>query len=165
MRNGKYIFPITISTQQVVNTIKDAAEAKEDQKLFFGIKDLDLIAKEFKYHDACYREYTRKSDKAQKRNESHGDIQQTGNFEAVVKCIADKVIGQNQAISMSALHDLYQLHTGDTRYRSKLKNRIQSAYPEKLLFLRLDQKMAEVVVSSEGVKSHYVFNDYDQIIK
>ena len=62
MRNGKYIFPITISTQQAVNTIKDAAEAKEDQKLFFEIKDLDLIAKEFKYHDAFYREYTRKSD-------------------------------------------------------------------------------------------------------
>ena len=30
MRNGKYIFPITISTQQAVNTINDAAEAKED---------------------------------------------------------------------------------------------------------------------------------------
>ena len=71
MRNGKYIFPVTISTQQAVNTIKDAAEAKEDQKLFFEIKDLDLIAKEFKYHDASYREYTRKSDKVQKRNESH----------------------------------------------------------------------------------------------
>ena len=60
MRNGKYIFPVTISTQQAVNMIKDAAEAKEDQKLFFEIKDLDLIAKEFKYRDACYREYTRK---------------------------------------------------------------------------------------------------------
>ena len=66
---------------------------------------------------------------------------------------------------MSVLHDLYELHTGDTRYRSKLKNRIQSAYQEKLLFLRLDQKMEEVVVSSEGVKSHYVIYDHDQIIK
>ena len=66
---------------------------------------------------------------------------------------------------MSVLHDLYELHSGDTRYRSKLRNRIQSAYQEKLLFLTLDQKMAEVVVSSVGVKSHYVFNDHDQIIK
>ena len=165
MRNGKYIFPITISTPQAVNMVKDAAEAKEDQKLFFEIKDLDLIAKEFKYHDACCREYTRKSDKVQKRNESHSDIQETGNFEAVVKCIEDKIIGQNQAFSMSALHDLHELHTGETRYRSKLKNRIPSAYTEKLFFLRLDQKMAEVVVSSEGVKPHYVFNDHDQIIK
>ena len=66
---------------------------------------------------------------------------------------------------MSVLHDLYELHSGDTRYRSKLKNRIQSAYQKKLLFLRLDQKMAGVVVSSEGVKSHYVLNDHDQIIK
>ena len=84
MRNSKYLFPITISTQQTVKTTKDAAKAKEDQKLFFEIKDLDLIAKEFKYHDACYREYTRKSDQVQKRNESHSDIQETGNFEAVV---------------------------------------------------------------------------------
>ena len=149
MRNGKYIFPITISTQQAVNTIKDAAEAKEDQKLFFEIKELDPIAKEFKCHDACYRDYTRKRDKVENGNESHNDSQETGNFEAVVKCIEDKIIGQNQAISMSVLHDLYKLHSGDTRYRSKLKNRIQSAYQEKLLFLRLDQKMAEVV-SSEG---------------
>ena len=80
-------------------------------------------------------------------------------IEAVVKCIEDKTIGQNQAISTSVLHDLYELHTGDTKYRSKLKNRIQSAYQEKLRFLRLDQKLAEVVVSSEAVKSHYVFND------
>ena len=33
MRKGKYIFPVTISTQQAANTIKDAAEAKEDTKL------------------------------------------------------------------------------------------------------------------------------------
>ena len=84
MRNSKYLFPITISTQQTVKTTKDAAKAKEDQKLFFEIKDLDLIAKEFKYHDACFREYTRKSDQVQKRNESHSDIQETGNFEAIV---------------------------------------------------------------------------------
>ena len=58
MRKGKYIFPVTISTQQAANTIKDAAEAKEDKKLLFEIKDLDLTAKEFTYHDACYREYS-----------------------------------------------------------------------------------------------------------
>ena len=48
-------------------------------------------------------------------SESHSDIQETGNFEAVVKCIEDKIIDQNQAISMSVLHDLHELHTGDTR--------------------------------------------------
>ena len=43
------------------------------------------------------RLYTRKSDKVQKRNESHSDIQETGNFEAVVKCIEDKIIGPTWA--------------------------------------------------------------------
>ena len=39
------------------------------------------------------------------------------------------------------------------------------SYQKKLLLLRLDQQMAKVVVSLEGVKSHYAFNDHDQIIK
>ena len=38
--------------------IKMQLRQKEDEKLFVEIKDLDLIAKEFKYHDACYREYS-----------------------------------------------------------------------------------------------------------
>ena len=47
-RSGRHLLPTTISTQQAVNTIKEAAEAKEDQSLYYEIKDLDLIAKEFK---------------------------------------------------------------------------------------------------------------------
>jgi hypothetical protein len=37
-----------------------AAESKGDQSLYFEIKDADLIAREFKYHENCYKEYTRK---------------------------------------------------------------------------------------------------------
>ena len=61
-RYRRHLLPTTISTQQAVNTIKEAAEAKEDQSLYYEIKDLDLIAKEFQYHDVCYREFTRKED-------------------------------------------------------------------------------------------------------
>ena len=42
-RSGRHLLPTTISTQQAVNTIKDAAEAKEDQSLYYEIKGLDLI--------------------------------------------------------------------------------------------------------------------------
>ena len=47
-------------TEQAVNIIKQAAEANKAQTLFFEIKDLDLIAKEFKYHECCYNNFTRK---------------------------------------------------------------------------------------------------------
>ena len=69
-RSGRHLLPTTISTQQAVNTIKEAAEAKEDQSLYYKIKDLDLIAKEFKYHGVCYREFTRKKDVTHKK-ENH----------------------------------------------------------------------------------------------
>ena len=57
-RNGKYFYPITISTYSAVNTIMFAAKFK-DESLFIEIKDLCLIAKEFKYHELCYRDFTR----------------------------------------------------------------------------------------------------------
>ena len=47
-------------TEQAVNTINQAAEANKAQTLFFEIKDLDLIAKEFEYHECCYKDFTQK---------------------------------------------------------------------------------------------------------
>ena len=44
-RQPKDFLPITISTEQAVTTIKQAAEVNEDQSLYYEIKDLDLIAK------------------------------------------------------------------------------------------------------------------------
>ena len=51
--------PKTVCTDKAVQTIKDAAESKEDQSLYFEIKDADLITREFQYHEHCYKEYTR----------------------------------------------------------------------------------------------------------
>ena len=60
MKKNKIHFPKTVRTDKAVQTIKDAAESKEDQSLYFEIKDADLIAREFKYHEHCYKGYTRK---------------------------------------------------------------------------------------------------------
>ena len=133
-RSGRHLLPTTISTQQAVNTIKEATEAKEDQSLYYEIKDLDLIAKEFKYHDVCCREFTTKEDVTHKKRKSPEDVRDTGNFEAVAKCIEEKIFNKNQTVSMTVLHELYGLHPEDARYRGTLKARIQTAYPEKLLF-------------------------------
>ena len=68
-------------TEQAVNTIKQAAEASKAQTLFFKIKDLDLITKEFKYHECCYKDFTRK--------EKHltPSLYGKGNFEKAKACI------------------------------------------------------------------------------
>ena len=119
---------------------------------------MDLIAKEFKYHDVCHREFTRKKDVTHKKRKPLEDVRDTENFEVVAKCVEEKILNKNQAVSMTVLHGLYGFHPEDARYRGKLKARIQTAYPEKLLFLSLRQNTAEVVVSTEGVNSYYLFN-------
>ena len=55
MKKNKIHFPKTVCTDKAVQTIKNAAECKEDQSLYFEIKDVDLIATEFKYREHCYK--------------------------------------------------------------------------------------------------------------
>ena len=136
-KNRKLHFPITIATNMAAAQIKESAEAK-DTNLFYEIRDIDLIAKEFKYHDFCYREFTRKVANANTKQFEDNDAK--GNFDKVTDYIQRIVLSQNQAISMTVLHDLYGLHTQDTRYRSKLKNRILTKFPDQLLFLTIDAK-------------------------
>ena len=56
---GKKVAPKTIATNEASDTIKEAAKTK-DLELYAEIKDLDLIAKEFKYHEHCRKNFTRK---------------------------------------------------------------------------------------------------------
>ena len=124
MKNNKIHTPKTICTENAAQTVKDAAESKEDQTLYFKIKDADLIANEFKYHESCYKEYTRKEKSSVKNVENERSL---GDFDRVKQYIEEKILAQNQAISIRVLHDLFGVHTEDTKYRSKLKARIQAA--------------------------------------
>ena len=157
-RQQKIYFPITVCTEQAVNTIKQAAEASEDQTLFFEIEDSDLIAKEFKYHECCYKDFTRK--------EKHltPSLYGKGNFEKVKAYTEEKVLTENQAVSMRILHDLYGLSTDDTRYRGKLKATIQSEFTDKLHFVFINETTPEVVISTESIKSHVFINDKEHLL-
>ena len=119
-----------------------------------------MIAKEFKYHDeCCYKDFRRK--------EKHltSSLYRKGNFEKVKACIEEKVLTENQVVSVRILHDLYAgLSTDDTRYRSKLKARIQSEFTDKLHFVFINETTLEVVISTESIKSHVLFNDKEHLI-
>ena len=57
-RNNQERFPVTIETDEAVESFLAAAKAKDPsmyQKLFL----LDLYAKEFKRHEHCHRNFTR----------------------------------------------------------------------------------------------------------
>ena len=162
-RQQKHHVPITITTKQAELTLKEAAEANIDQSLYFEIKDADLIAKEFKYHEFCYKEFTRKKKHSQAI--AVVDERSKGDYESVIQCLHERVFGQNQAVSMSVLHDIYGLNPGDTRYRSRLKARIQSDFKDKLYFLIIDRNTPEIVINREAIDSHTLFNDSAHIVE
>ena len=85
----KIWFPITIATEQASKTLKDKAESMDDKSLHYEIKDIDLIAREFKYHQHCYREFTRsikrKSAGTERSYSQQGDYLKV---KEIISCIA-----------------------------------------------------------------------------
>ena len=78
---------------------------------------------------------------------SNSGTYETGDFEAVKHCITEHILAEEKAVSMNKLHQIYDLSSGDCRYRNKLKNKIQNSFPDKLCFLVPSVNVAEVVIS------------------
>ena len=83
----------------------------------------------------------------------------------MVDSIDKRVLSQNQAVSMSLIHELYGIHIHDTRYRNTLKSRIQLQFPHKLLFVSICKTTSEVVISKDGIILHTLLNSPHIIIK
>ena len=132
-------------------TIKAAAEERQDDEVLRYIRNADLLAKEFQAHDKCRLEYTRKRMSV----EGEGSNEPSGNLKLVKEFIKSNIIEGNQAVSMAVVHEMYgDGHLGDTRYRSKLKQKILDIYPEQLYFLTVDGKTPQVIGSKEGISSN-----------
>ena len=162
-RKGKEYLPITITTKNAVENMKMAAESKGGD-LYYEIRYLDLIAKEFRYHIFCYKDFIRHQ-KSSNNNEQEESDTQKGNFEAVIEFIEKTILFQNQAVSMSLIHEIFGVHSQDRRYRNKIKIRIQDLFPEKLLFLSIGKNEPEVVIRKDGINSHTVLNSPERIVK
>ena len=126
----KIWFPVTIATEQASKTLKDKAESMDDKSLRYEIKDIDLIAKEFKYHQHCYREFTRPIKR--KSAETERSCSQQGDHLKVQEIIEKNVLLYHQAIAVALLHKAFGLETNDNRYRQKLKERLINDYRNKI---------------------------------
>ena len=83
---GKSMFPTKLTTTNAAKSIKSAAE-KYKPDLFFEIEDLDLITKEFKYHQTpCYKSFTKDVNSAtdkKSKNDTSSDTNEKGDFKGV----------------------------------------------------------------------------------
>ena len=155
-----------ITTNDAVELVKKVAEIKNDEQFLLRIRGVDLIAKEMQMHRICYIDYTRIITLKSKPSEADETEFKCGDFESVKSCISGSILTLNQAVSITVLHQIYGTGFGNENekvYRDKLKKRIIDEYGESVMFVKVDGKTPEVVVSSEGL--HPTTIDNTGIIK
>ena len=69
------------------------------------------------------------------------------------------MIGQNCAVSMTVLHELYGLEIGDCCYCHTLKKWMQKHFPGQLLFLAPERTKTEVVINSGTINAQHTTAD------
>ena len=73
-----------------------------------------LIAKEFKYHQHCYRDFTRhKNDDKKTCSEKEHIYSERGDYIKVKEIIEKNVLTYNEAVLMTVLHEAYGLEVND----------------------------------------------------
>ena len=148
--NKKDCYTTQIVTREAENSLKNAAEMKNDTLMLLAINEVDLIAKEFKKHDKCYRDYTRIIYEHDDRKEDL--VYDVGNYECVVKIVEEQVMSLFKCVSMDVLMEVYGIGDKHTQYRCKLKNRLLNTFGDKIIFLSPDYHSAQVIISSKCFK-------------
>ena len=75
--------------------------------MLLHIHEVDLTAKEFKKHDKCYRDYTRRI--YENLEQEKNPIYSTENYDVVVNIIEEQVFRQFKCVSMTVLMTVYGL--------------------------------------------------------
>ena len=105
--------------------------------MLLEIHKVDLIAKELKKkNDKCYRDCTRLI--YENLEQEKNPFCSTGDYDAVVKIIKEKVIRQFKCVSMTVLMTVYGIGDNHAQYRYKLKNRLQGTFGDTITSLSQD---------------------------
>ena len=155
--SGKKQFPTSILTVNAETTMKKAAELRNDTNMIAAIANESLVAKEFKKHNRCYRDYTRvvSQDSNGESNLDKQYVYEKGDYDAVCKIIESEILENHKCVSMDVLLATYGIGTQlKVQYRSKLKNRLINTYGDSLLFLTSEYHLPQVVISKECLTSY-----------
>ena len=160
-------YPVTVHTLNVESAIKAAAKEK-NPTLYFEIKDADLIARELRYHNTCYNAFAKETTLSaghtqsvdeQSNLDEEVEEQQTADFESVCEYIIHHVLEEKAVVSMIVLHMIYGLSPSDSRYRSKVKDRILKRFKDQINFLPVGPKTPEILVDASTPVSELAFKD------
>lgn len=134
-----------VQTFSACKTLKQAATLRNDEEMLSEISGVDLIAKEFQMHPKCYKDYTlicskqststTTDDVTEIMEETDADeTQRRGDFDSVCSFVITYAINGCQPISLKALTEMYGFNKEDLRDRSKLKQRLEATFGDKIMF-------------------------------
>ena len=143
-----------IATFEACESIKKAAEAKNDEKMLHTLRSVnDLIAAEAKYHKSCYASYTSKSNLRFQVPRDKEETKHDEAFNDLISIIAPKIEAGN-AYDMNNLLNMFKgsLQSKgvdcESYTRQKLKARLVSHFKEGLVFHQPQSTKPELVFSS-----------------
>ena len=171
-KDGKFLTAYTITTENAASNLKEAAILKNDHERIvqFNARDTSngtyLIEKELMMHRDCYKNYIRclqdkDTDKTSGANMEYGD------FLSVKSFIDENILNTSNAISMRKIHALYGTgyeNENARSYRAKLKQKIINQYGNSLLFLTIDAKTPQVIISAKCLDSATIVKDKKAIL-
>ena len=79
-----------------------------------------------------------------------------GKFKEVTKFVEDEIIGLGKAVSMNVIHKIYDLGVDDSRYRNKLKKRLQNYFKERISFIKPTTKACEIVIPTACIDASVI---------
>ena len=124
VKSKKY-FPKNIVTISVCDSVKRAAILHNDEELILLVADEDLIAREFKMHEKCFRDYTRicskqNTNSASNFTSSYDENDDSKNrLEYLCQFERNRIIDGEQSLSIKLLTEVYGLDEKDCRMRAK----------------------------------------------
>ena len=110
---GKEEHLVKCVTKTVEESIKKAAETKQDEAILLKIQDIDLVAKEVHYHAFCRKNYTRSVERhdvpKDGENESHAAMEAAHKaaFDKLCEHVNTSIISGENVERMSMLRERY----------------------------------------------------------
>ena len=159
-KGGKFEYLVKCITKTAEDSIKKAAEEKQDEHMIGKTQGIDLVAREAHYHNACRKDYTRLEARHARSGSDIGTIEEQSAhltaFEYIAAYIRAIIIEGCNVERMSMLREKYlqfllenypKYHNSE--YKTyKLKSKLMKEFGDKLHFWQPNY-MSELVYSSE----------------
>ena len=168
-KSGKEEHLVKCVTKTAEESMKRAAETKQDEFILLKIKDIDLVAKEAHYHASCRKSYTRSEERhdVPKKEELGGqaDVEAAHKaaFENLCEHVNASIISGGNVERMSMLRERYLtsiLHNNPDCYNpdyktDKLKSKLVKRFGSSIQFWQPNYK-SELVYASDITKGEAI---------